>query len=357
MKNCTEPGLYDLNSYDYKLPEELIAQQPLADRSQSRLLVVSGRNRFADDRVVNVGDYLRAGDLMVTNDSRVRHARVRARRQGGGISEVLFVRQLSSCHWRVLLRPARRSRVGDRLSLPAGVVAEVTAVEDDGCRVVRLDDLPADLDTYLQRWGEVPLPPYIRGRLADSERYQTVYGRQIGSVAAPTAGLHFTVDLLDKIRRRGVDVVSVTLHVGPGTFRPVSEQDIRCHRMHGEEFSVEERTMEILSAAVADGRRVVAVGTTAARVLETLARENFTRCRGTTGLFIYPGFKWRMVGGLLTNFHLPRSSLLMMVSALAGLGTVKEAYRHAIERKYRFYSFGDAMLVWRQPAGQDAHVG
>jgi S-adenosylmethionine:tRNA ribosyltransferase-isomerase len=344
-----------IEDLDYDLPERLIAQEPLADRAASRLLVIDrARSSIEEASFRRLVELLRPGDVLVRNDARVISARLRARTAaaahrgggGGGRVEVLLVEETPAGHWLAMLRPARRMRPGQTLDLPGDVVATVEEVEPGGLRLL---SLPAGLDVraYLERHGEVPLPPYIRAPLADPERYQTTYAQVAGAVAAPTAGLHFTPGIEAALAGLGVEIVDLTLHVGPGTFQPIRSSDWAGHRLHPERYSVPARAASALAKALVERRRIVAVGTTTVRVLESLGPEGLDgRPReGSTDLFIHAGFEFRVVGALLTNFHLPRTTLLALVMALAGTDLVKRAYRHAVEREFRFYSFGDACLI------------
>jgi S-adenosylmethionine:tRNA ribosyltransferase-isomerase len=333
---------------DYALPDELIAQEPAPERAAARLLVLSrqtGEVRHA--RVADLPGLLRAGDLLVLNDTRVVPARVRARRPSGGRLEVLFVRPLVPvAEWEVLVRGA--PRVGELVHFPAAAGEWVAQLGDGRWRVRMLLD-GAVLD-WLERVGEVPLPPYIRRPSGpsggDRERYQTVYARVPGAVAAPTAGLHLTAELLAAVHAAGVAVATLTLHVGPGTFMPLRCDDLAGHTMASERYEVPAATADAVAAARAEGRRIVAVGTTTVRALESAAADRALRAGpGEASLFIHPGHRFRVVDALLTNFHLPRSPLLALVSALAGWDRVRSAYEEAVRLRYRFYSFGDAMLV------------
>lgn len=338
---------------DYDLPTDLIAQEPLTERDGSRLLVVDrSTGRCTHSTVREFGRFLRPGDLLVANNSRVLPARLRAVKSGsGGHVELLLLRRESAGRWLALARPARRIRPGTALTLLSGepgisVEIEVVANLGDGEVVV---SVPEAVEAHLGRWGEVPLPPYVRQTIADPERYQTVYARSDGSAAAPTAGLHFTPSLIDRLRMGGVGWAEVTLHVGLDTFRPVTTARLEDHRIHLEWCEVGDETARLIAATRTSGGRVVAVGTTAARTLETLARtwddDDPRGFVGMTDLFILPGYRWRLVDGLLTNFHLPRTTLLAMVTALAGGDLIRVAYAEAIAERYRFYSFGDAMLI------------
>ena len=346
-------GPLKTGDFDYDLPKGLIAQTPVEPRDHSRLMVLSGLDgSISHRRFYDLPDYLRSGDVLVFNDSRVFPARVRGRRAGtGGRIELLLLHRLESGVWQALTRPGRRMRVGAafELSGPAGSVeGRVLEVNGDGSRMVAVSD-----DDVLMQIGEVPLPPYIREPLDDVERYQTVYARAAGSVAAPTAGLHFTRELLDRVRSMGVEVVFVTLHVGWGSFRPVQGDDPAGHEMHSEHWDLDEEAAQAINDAKRQGRRVVSVGTTAVRLLEHAAllqersgiQQTVAAGSGWTELFIYPGHHFRVVDALVTNFHLPRSTLLMLTSALTGRDRLFRAYSEATAKGYRFYSLGDAMLI------------
>ncbi|HEV8633669.1 MAG TPA: tRNA preQ1(34) S-adenosylmethionine ribosyltransferase-isomerase QueA [Chloroflexota bacterium] len=341
---------YATDAYDYDLPSELIAQQPIEPRDAARLMVVDRASGRIEHRVFReLPDLLRPGDLLVANRSRVIPARLHGRRlPTGGAAELLLLRARGGGAWEALVRPARPLQVGGRIGFGGrDVFAEVVEVGEAGGRVVRFVDADgrpvegAAFDRWLAETGEMPLPPYIKARLADPERYQTVYAGEPGSAAAPTAGLHFTPELLFRLRDRGIPIVHVTLHVGLDTFRPVEVEDLREHRIHSEWCQLTAETAARIAATRQRGGRVVAVGTTAVRVLETSGGEPY---EGDTRLFIYPGYRFRVVDALVTNFHLPRSSLLMLVSAFAGRDLIRCAYEVAVEQRYRFFSFGDAML-------------
>jgi S-adenosylmethionine:tRNA ribosyltransferase-isomerase len=329
-----------LTEFDYHLPEDLIAQQPLEDRSASRMLVVDRRSATWQDRTFSdFPGYLHPGDCLVVNDSRVFPSRLLGRREHGtGRAEVFLVRPTSSdgLTWEALVHPGRKMRTGERVLISDDLSAEVLGRGEFGERSVRLHPR-GDLYEVLERVGHVPLPPYIRrpDTVADRTRYQTVYARERGSVAAPTAGLHFTPAILDACRAAGAQIARVTLHVGLGTFQPLHTEVLEQVRLHKELFTVPEETTRAMDAAT----RVVAVGTTSVRAIESDASQ------AETGLFIYPGFRFRRTGALLTNFHLPRSSLLVLVCAFAGTDLALAAYRHAVEERYRFFSYGDCMLV------------
>ncbi|MGB9886847.1 MAG: tRNA preQ1(34) S-adenosylmethionine ribosyltransferase-isomerase QueA [Moorellales bacterium] len=333
--------------FDYSLPSELIAQEPVEPRDASRLMVVDrAGGRIEHRHFRDLPDYLRPADVLVVNESKVIPARLVGSREGGGRVEVLLVRRLTPGRWEALVRPARRVRVGDRLGFGNGELE--ARVREEGPQGRRLLEFEAagEVEEAIRRLGQTPLPPYIR-RPAPLERYQTVYARQEGSVAAPTAGLHFTPELLSTIRARGIAIVPVVLHVGPGTFRPVRTEKVEEHRLEAEYYRLPPEAVAQIEEARRRGGRVVAVGTTVVRVLETVAGRygSLVPGEGWADAFIYPGHRFRAVDALITNFHLPRSTLLMLVCAFAGRERVLEAYRMAVEHRYRFYSFGDAMLI------------
>lgn len=333
----------------YDLPQELIAQRPLLDRSASRLMLLDKKTgEIGHDIFRNITDHLQAGDCLVLNNTRVLPARLYGEKVGsGGFIEFLLLHKRSLDEWEVILRPGRRGKPGAVFSFGNGeLTAEVLEVVNDGNRVVRFS-YHGVFEEILDRLGEMPLPHYITEKLEDKERYQTVYARHTGSAAAPTAGLHFTAALLEQIRDKGVNIAEVTLHVGLGTFRPVKVDDITQHKMHAEFYVIEQTACDAINAAKRNGGRVIAVGTTANRVLETVSDENgFVHpATGWTDIFIYPGYRFRCVDALITNFHLPESTLIMLVSAFAGRETVLHAYQVAVEERYRFFSFGDAMFI------------
>lgn len=341
----------DVSQFDFHLPEELIAQSPSPHRSDSRLMVLLRETgELEHRRFSDLTEYLRPGDVLVINDTRVRPARLIGMKKGtGGRVEILLLKPLGEDRWEVLAKPARRLKTGSTVLFGNGELQAVVEGESDvaGGRIVRLIYEAEDLEALLDRLGEMPLPPYIRRRLEDPERYQTVYARAVGSAAAPTAGLHFTPELLEEIRNKGVDVAAITLHVGLGTFRPVTAERVEEHRMHAEYYEVGEEAAERIRSARKRGGRVVAVGTTSVRTLETVAglHGEIVPSRGWTDIFIYPGYRFRVVDALITNFHLPRSTLLMLVSAFASRKQILDAYQEAVNRRYRFFSFGDAMLI------------
>ncbi len=336
--------------FDYDLPVELVAQEPPARRDDSRLLVLERRTGcWHDEHFRDIGRWLKSGDVLVLNDTRVIPARVFGRLPTGASVELLLLRLTSPGVWETLARPARKARPGVKLIVGRFCV-EVLERRPDGIRLVRVE--PDEVSELLAEQGEVALPPYIRKKCAEPERYQTVFARAAGAVAAPTAGLHFTPELLESLKHQGVQTEFVTLHAGLGTFRPVKTETVEEHVMHPEEFELTEEAADRVNRALAQGRRIVCGGTTTVRVLETQAVfDNSSSAwqvvpgRGETRLYICPGYEWKVCGAMLTNFHLPRSTLLMLVAAFAGRELVLAAYRHAIDRKYRFYSFGDAMLI------------
>ena len=332
----------------YDLPEELIAQTPLMQRDTSRLLVLDrSSGQVTHKHFYDIIDYLQPGDCLVMNDSRVLPARLLGHRPTGGAVEVLLLRDLGDKKWECLCKPGRKMQVGSTVIFGDGMLtATVTAVQEDGNRVVEFQYEGIFLEV-LERLGKMPLPPYIKAELQDQERYQTVYSKEVGSAAAPTAGLHFTKELLEKIRGKGVKTAFVTLHVGLGTFRPVKAENISEHHMHSELCMVSEETAAILNQTKAEGGRIICVGTTSCRTLESLVNEDgsFEAKSKWTEIFIYPGYQFKAMQGLITNFHLPESTLVMLVSAFAGRDKVLAAYEEAVREKYRFFSFGDAMFI------------
>ena len=339
-----------MNTHDfwYHLPEELIAQTPLQQRDTSRLMVLDkSSGQITHRHFFDVLEYLQPGDCLVMNDSRVLPARLLGHRPTGGAVEILLLRDLGDKKWECLCKPGRKMQVGCEVLFGNGELsAVVREVQEDGNRIVEFSYEGIFLEV-LERLGKMPLPPYIKAELSDQERYQTVYSREVGSAAAPTAGLHFTSELLDAIRAKGVRTAFVTLHVGLGTFRPVKVDDVESHRMHSELCMMGEETARILNETKANGGRIICVGTTSCRTLESLVNEDgsFVPSSKWTDIFIYPGYKFKAMQGLITNFHLPESTLVMLVSAFAGKEHVLSAYNNAVEEKYRFFSFGDAMLI------------
>ena len=332
----------------YDLPEELIAQTPLQQRDSSRLLALDRQSgKVAHRHFYDIIEYLRPGDCLVMNDSRVLPARLLGHRPTGGAVEVLLLRDLGDKKWECLCKPGRKMQVGNEVIFGNGeLTAVVTAVQEDGNRVIEFRYEGIFLEV-LERLGKMPLPPYIKAELQDQERYQTVYSRAVGSAAAPTAGLHFTNELLEKIRAKGIKTAFVTLHVGLGTFRPVKAETISEHHMHSELCMIGAETAELLNETKEQGGRIICVGTTSCRTLESLVNEDgsFEAKSKWTEIFIYPGYQFKAMDGLITNFHLPESTLVMLVSAFAGRENVLAAYNEAVSEKYRFFSFGDAMCM------------
>ena len=337
------------SDFNYQLPEELIAQTPLERRDGSRLMTLD-RNTGAWEHhhFYELPDFLNPGDCLILNDSRVLPARLLGQRlPGGGACEVLLLIDRGEKTWECLVRPGRHMREGAKLSFGNGeLTAEVTKVLPDGNRLVRFDYEGIFLEV-LEHLGKMPLPPYIKEELQDQERYQTVYSREIGSAAAPTAGLHFTKELLEKIRKKGVNEAFVTLHVGLGTFRPVKAEEVTEHHMHSELCMMNAETAKMLNETKRSGRRIICVGTTSCRTLESLVNDDgtFEAKSKWTDIFIYPGYTFKAMDGLITNFHLPESTLVMLVSAFAGREHVLNAYEEAVKQRYRFFSFGDAMCI------------
>lgn len=336
------------SDFYYNLPEELIAQTPLEPRDSSRLMAVSRETgEITHDHFYNLANYLREGDLLVMNDSKVFPARIYGtKRQTQVPCEFLLLKQHSFDTWEVIVRPGRRLKKGAVVDFSDELSAEVLETVDDGNRIVRFNFDGVFFD-ILDRIGQMPLPPYITEKLKDKDRYNTIYSHELGSAAAPTAGLHFTENVFKLLKEKGVDTAYVTLHVGLGTFRPVKEENILDHKMHVEHFSVPEETAEKIRECKARGGRVFAVGTTSCRTLEATAQKygEIKACTEDTGIFIYPGYEFKAIDGLITNFHLPESTLIMLVSAFMGREKTLAAYETAIQEKYRFFSFGDAMLI------------
>ncbi len=333
----------------YELPQELIAQKPLTDRTASRLLVLNRKSGEIEHKhFYDIIDYLKEGDCLVMNNTRVIPARLYGTKEKtGGKIEFLLLKRIDINTWEVILKPGRKAKVGSRFEFGGGLLkAEILKVIEDGNRIVRFE-YDGVWEELLDRLGEMPLPPYIHEKLTDKERYQTVYSKIEGSAAAPTAGLHFTNDLMEKIRSKGVKFAFVTLHVGLGTFRPVSVDNVEEHKMHSEYYEVSEETAKIVNETRANGGRIIAVGTTSVRTLESVADENgnLKPCSGNTEIFIYPGYRFKAVDALITNFHLPESTLLMLISAFSDKEKIFNAYSEAIGERYRFFSFGDAMFI------------
>ena len=336
------------SDFFYNLPENLIAQTPLEPRDSSRLMVLRRDSDTIEHKhFYDIIDYLEEGDCLIVNDSRVIPARIYGVKDDTGAKiEFLLLRQLDGSRWETLVKPGRKAKVGARFTFGDGLLkAEVLEVTDDGNRIV---DLTCEENIYatLDKIGQMPLPPYITKKLEDQERYQTVYSHELGSAAAPTAGLHFTNELLDRIRAKGVSIGYVTLHVGLGTFRPVKVDDVTKHKMHSEHYELPKETADLINATKAAGKRVIAVGTTSCRTLESVAATGEIKpCDGFTDIFIYPGFEFKVLDGLITNFHLPESTLIMLVSAFYGYDKTMKAYDTAVKEQYRFFSFGDAMAI------------
>lgn len=337
------------SDFYYDLPQELIAQDPLPDRSSSRLMVLDPVTGDIEHRVfTDIINYLNPGDCLVLNDTKVIPARLLGLKEGTGAAvEIFLLKRRGDNIWETIVRPGKKLRTGARVTFGEGeLVCEITECLPDGNRLVRFE-YEGIFEEILDKLGQMPLPPYITHKLADRNRYQTVYARYEGSAAAPTAGLHFTSELLEKIRQKGVNICFVTLHVGLGTFRPVKVDNIDEHRMHSEWYSISEDTADLINRTKESGKRVICVGTTSCRTIESACDENGTvRSQSAeTDIFIYPGYRFKVLDGLITNFHLPESTLLMLVSALAGREKVLNAYEEAIRNRYRFFSFGDAMFI------------
>ena len=338
-----------LKDFYFDLPEELIAQTPLLKRDDSRLMVMNRKSGEVKHRIFSdIKDYLKAGDCLVLNDTRVIPARLYGKRKSTGASiEILLLEKKSLNHWECLVRPGKKCRVGDSVVFGEGqLVGEILEILEGGNRLIEFSYLGV-FEDVLYQLGKMPLPPYITKELLDQERYQTVYSKYEGSSAAPTAGLHFTLELLDELREKGVRVVFVTLHVGLGTFRPVKVQNILDHNMHVEHYHINEETAEIINKTKKNGGKIICVGTTSVRTVESAADDDgvLSGMTGSTGIFIYPGYKFKIPDAIITNFHLPESTLLMLISAFSTRENVMNAYEEAIKEKYRFFSFGDAMLL------------
>ena len=335
----------------YDLPEELIAQDPLSDRSGSRLLLLDKNTGETEHKIFrDIADYLNPGDCLVINDTKVIPARLIGERVGTGAAiEVLLLKRLPDMNdvWEVLVKPGKKARPGTKISFGGGkLIGEITDIVEEGNRLIQFS-YQGIFEEILDELGQMPLPPYITHKLEDKSRYQTVYAKYDGSAAAPTAGLHFTKELLEQISEKGIRIASVTLHVGLGTFRPVKEENILDHHMHSEFYMVSKEAADIINSTKKNGGRVISVGTTSTRTLESAAHEDgmLEECSGWTEIFIYPGYKFKVVDCLITNFHLPESTLMMLISALAGRENVLAAYETAVKEKYRFFSFGDAMFI------------
>ena len=336
------------SDFYYDLPEELIAQYPVEPRDSSRLLVYDRKSKsITHKHFYDIVDYLEKGDVLVVNNTKVLPARIYgAKEHTGGRIEFLLLKRLDLTHWEVILKPGRVAKVGAVFCFGDKLKARIESIGDDGSRIVEFT-YDGVFETILAEVGEMPLPPYIKQKLQDKTRYNTVYSKVDGSAAAPTAGLHFTKELIDKVKAKGVEFVEVLLHVGLGTFRPVKVDDVTQHHMHSEYYAVSATAAEAINRAKAEGRRVICVGTTSVRTLESAADDNglLHECSGNTEIFIYPPYKFKVVDSLITNFHLPESTLIMLVSALCSRKEILDVYNTAVEERYRFFSFGDAMMV------------
>jgi S-adenosylmethionine:tRNA ribosyltransferase-isomerase len=338
-----------VSDFNFELPEELIAQHPYEKRDEARLMVLDKKTGEVEHKVFkNIIDYLEAGDCLVLNDTRVIPARLIGSKEGsGGKMEFLLLKRIDKNKWETLVKPGKRATVGSRFLFGNGeLAAKVISIQEDGSRIVEFE-FEGIFEEVLDRLGQMPLPPYIKERLEDNEMYQTVYSKDQGSAAAPTAGLHFTQQLLKEIENKGIKLAFLTLHVGLGTFRPVKVSNIEEHDMHSEYYRMNQETADIINNAKQNGKKVIAVGTTSTRTLETIADENgkVSEQSGWTNIFIYPGYKYKIVDALITNFHLPKSTLIMLVSALSSREIILKAYNTAVNEKYKFFSFGDAMFI------------
>lgn len=337
------------SDFYYDLPEELIAQTPIEPRNASRMMKVDRITGEIEHRhFYNLCDYLKKGDLLVLNDSRVLPARIYGEKaDNGSFIEFLLLEQKENMKWEILCRPGKKAKIGTRFVFGGGKLsAVITDILDDGNRIAQFE-CEGNFFAALDEIGQMPLPPYIKEKLKDKERYQTVYSHEVGSSAAPTAGLHFTKEMLEDIQAKGINIAYVTLHVGLGTFRPVKEENVLEHKMHSEHYEMPKRTADLINKTKAEGGRVIAVGTTSCRTLESVASfyNEIKPCDGYTDIFIYPGYKFKVLDGLITNFHLPESTLIMLVSAFMGYENTMNAYRTAVEERYRFFSFGDSMCI------------
>ena len=339
-----------VSDFNYDLPQELIAQVPIKNRDESRLMVLDRKSKTIDHKIFkDILDYLKPGDCLVRNNTKVIPARLYGIKEETGINvEFLLLNRIEGDYWEVMVKPGRRLKKGTNVIFGNGLLkAEILDIMEGGNRKVKFI-YEGIFNEILDQIGLMPLPPYIHQKLQDKDRYQTVYAKYEGSAATPTAGLHFTEKLLEKIKQKGVEIANVTLHVGIGTFRPVKEENVEEHKMHTEHFYIKDEDVEKINKAKRTGHRIIAVGTTSCRVLESIADENgyVKQIETDTGIFIYPGYKFKCIDGLITNFHLPESTLIMLVSALAGKEFVMNAYEEAVREKYRFFSFGDAMFIY-----------
>ena len=337
------------DDFDFELPEELIAQTPIKNRDQSRMLVLDKKTGEIEHKHFNnILDYLNENDVLVLNDTKVMPARLYGHKEEtNALIEVLLLKEKTNNTWECLVKPAKRVKIGTVVNFGDGILkAKCIEIKDEGIRVFKLiyDGI---LYEILDKLGEMPLPPYIHEKLEDKDRYQTVYAKNIGSAAAPTAGLHFTKELLEKVKEKGITVLYITLHVGLGTFRPVNVEDVTKHKMHSEFYMMSEEVAKVLNEAKKNKKRIIGVGTTSTRTLETIMNlyGEFKECSGWTDIFIYPGYEFKAIDALITNFHLPKSTLVMLVSALAGKENILSAYNEAIKNEYRFFSFGDSMFI------------
>ena len=338
-----------VTEFDYELPEELIAQTPIKKRDESRLMVLNRKEQTIEHKIFkDIIDYLKPGDVLVRNNTKVIPARLYGRKETGAKVEFLLLNNIEGDIWESIVRPGNKLHVGAKVIFGDGILeAKILEVMPGGTRKVEFK-YDGIFNEILDKIGLMPLPPYIHESLKEKDRYQTVYAKYDGSAAAPTAGLHFTPELLEKIQEKGIEIANVTLHVGIGTFRPVKEDTVEAHKMHSEHFYIKQEDVDKINKAKQEGRRVIAVGTTSCRVLESIADENTGMVKpieDDTEIFIYPGYKFKCIDGLITNFHLPQSTLLMLVSALAGKEFIMKAYKEAVKEKYRFFSFGDAMFI------------
>lgn len=344
-----EKDIFDLNTYDYYLPETQIAQFPLAKRDESKLLIYNRHDKSIEHKhFYDIVDYLHKGDVLVINNTRVIPARLfGVKKDTGAKIEILLLKRINYTDWEVLMKPGKRAKTGTIVTFSNDLSLEVLETKEDGNKIVKFI-FNGVFEAILDKLGEMPLPHYIKQKLKDKERYQTVYSKVEGSSAAPTAGLHFTKELLEKIREKGVIIAEVLLHVGLGTFRPVNEQNIKNHKMHSEHIEVNEETAKIINDAKKNGQRIIAVGTTSIRTLESATDDNgiLHATNKETSIFIYPGYKFKMVDAVITNFHLPKSTLIMLISAFCGIDETLRFYNIAVEENYRFFSFGDACFLY-----------
>ena len=337
------------DEFDFILPESLIAQKPISKRDESKLMIVDRKNgKIEHTRFSNIIDYLEKGDILVLNDTKVIPARLYGAKQGTNAAiEILLLNNISEDTWKCLVKHAKRIKKDDIITFGDGLLkAKCMEVEEEGIRILKFT-YEGIFYELLEKLGTMPLPPYIKEKLEDKTRYQTVYAKNRGSAAAPTAGLHFTKDLLEKIKKKQIQVCYITLHVGLGTFRPVNVEDVTKHKMHSEFYQMKKETAQILNQAKLEGKRIISVGTTTTRTLETIINKynKFCECEGFTDIFIYPGYKFQAIDALITNFHLPKSTLLMLVSAFSSKEIILNAYNEAVKNNYRFFSFGDAMFL------------